>query len=108
MGDEDSAKLILEATKPGKCKSLGRKVTNWSQEKWDANKFEIGVTGALAKFSQNKHMGDELLSTGDCDIAEASPGDTIWGIGISVEQAEAGVQWKGGNLLGKILVETRK
>ena len=32
----------------------------------------------------------------------ASPYDKIWGIGITKEDAEAGKEWKGLNLLGKV------
>jgi len=40
-------------------------------------------------------MKEELLATGNKMLAEASPSDTIWGIGISVEKAMAGEKWRG-------------
>ena len=36
------------------------------------------------KVEQNEDVKDLLLATGDKIIAEASPYDTIWGIGMSI------------------------
>eukprot|EP00516_Mucochytrium_quahogii_P013801 CAMPEP_0203803254 /NCGR_PEP_ID=MMETSP0100_2-20121128/12705_1 /ASSEMBLY_ACC=CAM_ASM_000210 /TAXON_ID=96639 /ORGANISM=" , Strain NY0313808BC1" /LENGTH=59 /DNA_ID=CAMNT_0050710897 /DNA_START=309 /DNA_END=485 /DNA_ORIENTATION=- len=54
-------------------------------------------------------MWEELLSTGDKILAEASPFDKIWGIGMSAKRYGAFDQknWKGSNLLGKVLMKTR-
>ena len=107
MGDEASACKIMSEREPRKCKGLGRKVTPWDQQKWDKNKIDIGIRGCLLKFRQNPLMKEELLATGNKMLAEASPSDTIWGIGISVEKAMAGEKWRGQNILGRILMETR-
>ena len=67
------------------------------------------VEGNKAKFSQNPDIKEFLLSTRDAIIAEASPYDNIWGIGLDREQALKGTveQWKGENLLGCVLMDVR-
>ena len=72
-------------------------------------KYDIVVEGNKAKFSQNPETREFLLSTGDAIIAEASPYDTIWGIGLGRDEAMKGTvgQWKGENLLGCALMDVR-
>ena len=50
-----------------------------------------------------------LLATGGAILAEASPHDRIWGIGLSADDPKAvrPDQWQGQNLLGRILMEIR-
>lgn len=74
---------IIEAAGPREAKTLGRQVSGFTDEIWNARRFEIVVEGNLAKFSQNAALGDFLLSTGDAVLVEASPRDRIWGIGIA-------------------------
>ena len=107
--DEEVWREIMEAATPFDYKKLGRKVHNFIAEPWDAQKYNIVVEGNKAKFGQNPDIREFLLSTGDAIIAEASPCDTIWGIGLDRETALQGTaeQWKGENLLGCALMETR-
>ena len=51
----------------------------------------------------------ELLSTGNCVLAEASPYDDIFGIKLNEDEATSmePEQWPGRNLLGKALMEVR-
>ena len=67
------------------------------------------LEGNKAKFGQNADLKAFLLSTGDALLAEASPYDKIWGIGLSREQAMNGTveQWQGENLLGCVLMDVR-
>jgi predicted NAD-dependent protein-ADP-ribosyltransferase YbiA (DUF1768 family) len=50
-----------------------------------------------------------LLATGDKVLVEASPRDTIWGIGMGAENPDARdpARWRGHNLLGFALMEAR-
>ena len=45
-------------------------------------KVDVVVKGNIAKFSQNEKPLDLLLSTDDKILVEASPKDTVWGIGL--------------------------
>lgn len=109
FGDEAIRSQILKAGSPGAAKSLGRKVAGFNESIWRENRFEIVVEGCLAKFSQNKEMGDLLRRTGTKVLVEASPRDRIWGIGMGKnnEHAENPLLWRGLNLLGFALMEVR-
>ena len=67
------------------------------------------MKGKKSKISQNTALKELLLSTVDSILAEASPYDTIWGIGLGREDAlKGGVeQWQGENLLGCALMDVR-
>lgn len=63
------------------------------------------------KFTISEHgvaLKAMLLATGNRPLAEASPTDRIWGIGLSREQALKHTgPWPGQNLLGRALQEVR-
>jgi ribA/ribD-fused uncharacterized protein len=107
MGDKEMADLILQAKTPRKAKTLGRKVKNWDEEKWKQERCHIMRKGLLAKFEQNPELLKILIQSRYQNIAEASPYDKIWGIGLTAKQASNGAEWKGLNLLGKGLMEGR-
>ena len=50
-----------------------------------------------------------MLNTGSAVLAEASPYDRVWGIGIDEEKAKkcGCSRWRGENLLGFALMEVR-
>ena len=72
-------------------------------------KVDVVVKGNIAKFSQNEKPLDFLLSTDDKILVEASPKDTVWGIGLDESSSEAiqPLKWIGENLLGFALMEVR-
>lgn len=109
FGDDEILQEIMSADNPYAYKKLGRKIRGFDQVLWDANKYDIVVAGNKAKFGQNPSLKEFLLSTGDAILAEASPYDRIWGIGLDREQAMKGTvdQWKGENLLGCALMDVR-
>ena len=107
--DEEVFQEIMTAGSPYDYKKLGRKIRGFDQVTWDAKKYEIVVEGNKAKFGQNPDLKEFLLSTEDALLAEASPYDKIWGIGLDREQAMNGSVelWQGENLLGCALMEVR-
>ncbi|MDE7223729.1 MAG: NADAR family protein, partial [Acetatifactor sp.] len=109
FGDEEIRKQILESQTPDHIKALGRKVRGFDQELWDKVKYAIVLNGNWCKFSQNRRLQSFLLSTGDSVLVEASPYDTIWGIGLSADSPDAQKpqSWCGQNLLGFALMEVR-
>lgn len=68
------------------------------------------MEGNLHKFRQDDRLRDYLLGTGDRVLVEASPMDRIWGIGLAEgdERAQDPARWRGLNLLGFALMETRE
>lgn len=109
MRDEETCRKILEASDPSEFKALGRMVKNFDETLWNTHKYDIVVKGNLYKFSQNQDLKKFLLSTEDKVLVEASPYDTIWGIGLGADGAEANEpsKWRGENLLGFALMEVR-
>lgn len=109
FGDEETLTEIMQAYNPTDYKKLGRKVRGFDPVVWDEHKYDIVVKGNKAKFGQNVELKEFLLSTDDAIIAEASPYDKIWGIGLKQEEAMAGGvgQWCGENLLGCALMQVR-
>ena len=104
--DYPTAKQILQCDSPDQAKKLGRKVKKFSKQQWDAFKYSYMVEILKIKFS-DPVLKEILVGTGDQEIFEASSKDKIWGIGISVADAEAGKAHRGANLLGKALMEVR-
>ena len=110
FGDEKRYEQIMAATDPGEYKRLGRLVKNFDPAVWDARRYEIMKTANREKYRQNPALLDALLSTGDAVLAEASPFDTIWGVGIGAGKAYDidPAAFPGRNLLGKLLMELRE
>jgi ribA/ribD-fused uncharacterized protein len=107
--DADIAAKILAADHPRDHKALGRKVKNFDDGAWKRAREKIVMDGNRAKFTQNPELRDVLLATKGTTLVEASPYDKIWGIGLSATdpRAQDSTQWKGQNLLGKILTALR-
>lgn len=108
--DEEVLAEILDCHDPAEVKKLGRKVANFNDDIWKKNKYDIVKQGNLYKFSQNHALKQFLLSTQKKVLVEASPYDTIWGIGLGKEHANAPnpEKWRGLNLLGFALMEARE
>ena len=109
FNDFETFEKILSADHPKQIKALGREVKNFNSNEWDAVKYSIVLNGNFYKFTQNEEMLKILISTGDKILAEASPLDKIWGIGLSEDDKNANDPncWKGQNLLGFALMEVR-
>lgn len=109
FGDETAWNQIMESHDPMTIKKLGRKVRDFNADVWEKNCREIVRKGNFAKFSQNPKLKEYLLDTGDKILVEASPKDTIWGIGLSEDSPQACNPhlWPGENLLGFTLMEVR-
>jgi hypothetical protein len=89
-------------------KSLGKKVKNFNPKIWNKEKYDIVLCGNMLKFGYDIEMLEILRNTGNSIIAEASPYDNIWGIGMKKQKDLTEKDWKGTNLLGKILMEVRE
>lgn len=109
FGDSEMLKKIIASETPKEAKACGRKVQNFDADVWNAQCFEIVVTGNVHKFSQHVAIQDFLLSTGHTIIVEAAPRDQIWGIGLGEknERASKPAEWRGHNQLGFALIEVR-
>lgn len=110
FGDEESKEKILKSKDPKKQKELGRAVKGYVEEEWVAVRQEYSDYFLLRKFAQNDDLLLILLETGTKTIVEASPYDTIWGIGMGVNNYPEILdrnKWRGLNLLGESLMRVR-
>ena len=84
--------------------------TFFDPELWHFECEHIVLHGNLAKFSQNEEMRLALTQTGDRRLAEASPHDVLWGIGLSARDPRASSPDSccGQNLLGQALENARE
>lgn len=110
FNDKEIADQILATNDVAKIKALGRKVRGYDDSVWDKVRQGIVHDGLLAKFSQNNELKECLLNTGDAILAECSPFDRIWGIGLSIKNPDSleQVKWRGRNLLGFTLMQVRE
>lgn len=107
--DEAVRARILGVRTAAEAKKLGRTVNGFDDAAWEPVRFDIVVRANEAKFAQNRALRDYLLDTGDRVLVEASPLDSIWGIGLAASDAAAldPRSWCGLNLLGFALMEVR-
>jgi hypothetical protein len=107
--DYEIAERIVHAVKPAEVKELGRQIKHFDERVWSAAKGAIVTTGNYHKFGQHKALQDYLLNTGDLILVEASPVDSIWGIGLAADASRVDNPhvWRGLNLLGFALMEVR-
>jgi ribA/ribD-fused uncharacterized protein len=109
FNDLETENKIIQNEKAALVKDLGRQIQNFVEETWVQHRYEIVRKGNYYKFIQNPDLKDFLLSTKDKTIVEASPLDTIWGIGLAKDSPSIvdPNTWKGLNLLGFALMEVR-
>jgi ribA/ribD-fused uncharacterized protein len=110
FGDEEGLAKVLAARSPGAAKAAGREIRGFDEDRWVDERYDIVVTGTLAKFSQHPALARILSETGAMILVEASPTDRVWGIGLSAndETATDPSRWRGLNLLGFALMDVRE
>lgn len=110
FGDEEMYNAIMRTQNPSEQKALGRKVRKFDAAEWNEVCREVVFRGNLFKFSQNEGLRKYLLDTEDKIIVEASPTDTIWGIGLSQIDPRRfdESQWRGKNWLGIAIMQVRE
>jgi ribA/ribD-fused uncharacterized protein len=83
-------------------------VKGFEEKIWNSKKEDIVLQGNLLKFKQNEKILEQFMKYGTNSIfIEASPYDSIWGIGFSAKDAPDKKKLWGQNLLGKILTKLR-
>ena len=103
--DGSTLSAILDTDDPREHKRLGRQVCHFDHDSWLNERENITLRGNLAKFSQTEDLRLTLLHTGQSRLAEASPCDNLWGIGLRARNynASSPCTWRGSNLLGQTL-----
>lgn len=108
FNDLDTVLAIANAKSPKEQKKLGRGVKGFDDAVWTKAKERYMLDAVRAKFKVPR-LRQALLDTGDRILAEASPVDAIWGIGLAEDHADAErvENWRGHNLLGQVLMQLR-
>ena len=107
MGDEYHVNAIANERSPAQCKKYGRRVSPWDQAVWEKYRDKIAFEVLSLKFADPR-LKKLLLETGTEILAEAAANDKIWGIGLSVAEAQKGTAWRGQNVLGNTLMQVRE
>gem|GEM_PF-2538663 len=110
FGDENKAgEIVRLGSNPAIAKKLGREVSGYDEEAWSTSRFDAMYAAVKAKFESDRVLTKQLMETDTKTLVEASPVDIIWGVGIH-EKDDAILDesnWKGQNLLGKVLMKVR-
>lgn len=109
FGDMPTHTKVLGASTtlhPAEIKKLGRTIEGFDEESWDNVKYGIMKDILISKFTRDQNLQDELLALSRSRrFVEASPFDSEWGCGLSLDSADLGTpsKHKGRNLLGRLL-----
>jgi ribA/ribD-fused uncharacterized protein len=88
---------VFTTLEPDPAKKLSRSKP-YDTAAWELRKERVMREVVWAKFSQNPDLAKKLIATGEKILEETNWwGDEVWGV----------YQGKGGNLLGRILMDTR-
>jgi ribA/ribD-fused uncharacterized protein len=103
------AERILATDVPREHKALGRTVAGFDEAVWRQHREDIVYRASRAKFTQDAELLRLLLDTGRTELVEASPFDRIWGVGLAATNPliDDPSNWRGKNLLGRILTRLR-
>lgn len=111
FGDLELADIILQCDDPKVSLVLGNRVKGFDSEKWGKVRRQAMSQAVLEKYEGNLVLAQRLLDPvfDNKVFVEASPIDTYWGIGMAVNDPdiEDSTLWKGRNILGQIITETR-
>jgi ribA/ribD-fused uncharacterized protein len=108
--DADAERRILSSSDPAEAKRIGRTVRGFDERVWEQHRFAAVVRGNRAKFEQHPELASFLISRGEEVLVEASPNDSVWGIGLRETDGAARDprRWPGLNLLGFALMDVRQ
>ena len=107
--DAEAAKKILRSSDPKRHRYIGKQVAGFDKLIWQRECKKYAFEANLAKFTQNISLMKMLKDTEGKSLAEASPYDRNWGIGLSVQNPKIydRKKWRGKNWAGEVLEEVR-
>jgi ribA/ribD-fused uncharacterized protein len=79
------------------------------EERWNSKRAELIQKILREKFRQHPELAERLVMTGEAVLAADVMGDTLFGIGLSIDdpKAQKPRKWTGQNLIGKVLEQIR-
>lgn len=108
--DPEALTYILAAGHPREQKALGRSIRGFDDATWRRHRLGIVLAGNRHKFTQAPALHQALAATRGKLLVEASPVDTIWGVGLpdTYPNLAQPARWRGLNLLGFALTALRE
>lgn len=109
FGDYDIADEIITENDPRIQKELGTSVKRFNKSVWAGQSANLFFRANFLKFTQNENLYNIFMST-EGSFVEASPNNTLWGIGLDIDDpdCEEKSKWRGRNLSGDILTSLRE
>ncbi|MEI7718357.1 MAG: NADAR family protein [archaeon] len=89
FGDNSVMEKILNSVDPQEQKGFGREIRGYSDQVWIPEREQVVYNGNYAKFTQNDDLYKIFMQTSGTTLVEASPKDTIYGIGLSADDPRA-------------------
>ena len=110
FNDKNTADKILKSSDPKRHRYLGKELKEFNKAIWHKYCMKFSFDANLAKFSQIETLREVILNTRDKILAEASPYDRVWGIGLSMSNPKIydPKNWRGRNLAGQSLMQVRQ
>ena len=107
--DKKALAKIASSDDPAVAKEAGREVRGYVDAVWASMRYSIVCEGCYGKFANDEALATYLMGTKGSILVEASPKDTVWGIGLGADDdaAKDPTTWKGDNLLGFALMDAR-
>lgn len=87
FNDDDIAEQILYSEDLDEINELGRQVSGYDDVIWNGLRQTVVYEGLKVKFEQDDELCSRLLSTDDALLAECTVKEYIWGIGLSILDA---------------------
>ncbi len=109
QGDTEAARKISCTKDPREIKRLGSAIVVKNEQKWNTAKIKLMLELVRAKYTQNPHLKQLLLETGDRKLGETGR-DSFFSIGLPLTHPsvlDSGA-WKSRNELGKALEIVRR
>jgi hypothetical protein len=109
--DKETAKRIVEEGQiPKAAKDLGRLVKNYNDKEWAKVRENMMYKAISLKFDSSLELQEKLLDTGNKILVEGTPMDPVWGVMVHWKDDRILDErnWKGQNLLGKVLMRVRQ
>ena len=105
-----AARIVTLGNDPRVAKNYGKQVRNYNEEEWSKVREEKMYIAIKLKFESNQKLRKQLLDTGNKILVEGTPFDPIWGVMIKWDDDHIldEKNWKGQNLLGKVLMRVHK
>lgn len=113
FGDDEIAERIIKDGKdPKVAKALGREVKNYDDKVWNEKRYQVMLDANYLKYTKCPKLQEALLGERYMgkSFVEASPVDCIYGVGLhqNNQLIDDEKNWRGQNLLGKVLDEVRE